>query len=310
MPGHDQYPHVSHENERGRPHDFDTNPVAPRPGVRNTGGPSTIGRVELAGEQGSEPSHHGQPPAGRSFPGRDDVSGEAWTRACGTVTPEDLKSVRVVQVSRATRSACGCLADDDGDTFMTYSPMPSFSDLQLVDCVVLRDADAFNELFRRHAQSVASVARMVLGNSSASDDVVAEVFLGLWLKPHTFDATRASLVGFLRMKARGRSIDIVRADVARRRREMSDGVASRRGAIHPGENIQALGVSEQVRSVLATLIEREREPIELAFFAGMTYQEVALHLKLPEGTVKSRIRSGLQNARVNLGIDSLLEAKV
>ena len=192
---------------------------------------------------------------------------------------------------------------------MTFNEVQNYSDLELVECVVLREVDAFNEIYRRHAGSVTSIARMILGNSSACDDVVAEVLLAFWLRPDNFDPNRCSLLGFLRMKARGRSIDIVRADVARRRREVVDGLSSGPYSSHPDEDILTLGLAEQLRGALGALIEREREPIELAFFTGMTYREVADHLNLPEGTVKSRIRSGLHNARVIFDSELHAEAK-
>lgn len=197
---------------------------------------------------------------------------------------------------------------DDKEMPMTLSQVPNYSDLELVDFVVLREADALNEIYRRHARSVATIAKMVLGNSSACEDVVAEVFLAFWLKPDSFDAARGTLVGFLRMKARGRSIDIIRTDVARRRREVTDNRAHRAHGGHPDEDIVMLGLAEQLHRTLAALTEKEREPIELAFFTGMTYKDVAEHLDLPEGTVKSRIRSGLHNARMMFENELLAEA--
>lgn len=193
---------------------------------------------------------------------------------------------------------------------MTFSQALRYSDFQLVECVVHRQADALNEIYRRHAGSVATTARMVLGNSPSCDDVVAEVFLAFWLKPDNFDATRGSLVGYLRMKARGRSIDIVRTDVARRRREVTDNLTSRPPVSHPGEEIVSMGLTQQLRKALATLTEKEREPIELAFLTGMTYKDVAERLHLPEGTIKSRIRSGLHNARIVFESELLAEVEV
>jgi RNA polymerase sigma-70 factor (ECF subfamily) len=192
---------------------------------------------------------------------------------------------------------------------MTSSQISSFSDLELAQCVVLREAEAFNEIYRRHSRSVITTARMVLGNSTVCEDVVAEVFLAFWLKPDSFDATRGSLLGFLRLKARGRSIDIVRTDVSRRRREESDSRADRRYVSYPDEGILAIEVAEQLHKALSALIDREREPIELAFFTGMTYKDVAEHLDLPEGTIKSRIRSGLHNARMIFDSELLAEAE-
>ena len=185
----------------------------------------------------------------------------------------------------------------------------SLSDLQLMEGVVLRREDDLAEIYRRHARSIAATAKMVLGNSSMCEDVVAEAFLALWLKPQSFDPGRGSLLGFLRLKARGRSIDIIRSEVARRRREENDARANGRYASETDEDFLTSEAAEEMHKALASLIEKEREPIELAFFTGMTYVEVAEHLDLPEGTVKARIRAGLQHVRVVFETRLLAEAQ-
>ncbi len=184
-----------------------------------------------------------------------------------------------------------------------------FSDLHLMEGVVLRREDDLAEIYRRHARSIAATAKMVLGNSSMCEDVVAEVFLALWLKPQSFDPDRGSLLGFLRLKARGRSIDIVRSEVARRRREENDARANGRYASETDEDFLTSEAAEEMHKALASLIEKEREPIELAYFTGMTYVEVAEHLDLPEGTVKARIRAGLQHVRVVFETKLLAETR-
>ena len=183
------------------------------------------------------------------------------------------------------------------------------SDLQLVDGLVLRQENCLAEIYRRHASPTAATAKMVLGNSSMCQDVVAEVFLALWLKPQSFDPDRGSLLGFLRLKARGRSIDIVRSEVARRRREENEARANGHYASEADQDYLTSEAAEEMHKALASLIPREREAIELAFFTGMTYVEVAEHLDLPEGTVKSRIRSGLQHVRVIFEAKLLAEAQ-
>jgi RNA polymerase sigma-70 factor (ECF subfamily) len=172
------------------------------------------------------------------------------------------------------------------------------SDLQLIDGVVLRQESDLAEIYRRHAGAILATARMVLGSSSVCDDVVAEVFLALWLNPQAFESERGSLLGFLRLKARGRSIDIVRSEVARRRREETDARDRRGSGSATDEDFLSSEAAEQMHDALASLTERERQPIELAFFTGMTYVEIAKYLELPEGTVKSRIRTGLHHVRV------------
>ncbi len=165
------------------------------------------------------------------------------------------------------------------------------------------------EIYGRHARSVAATAKMVLGNSSVCEDVVAEVFLAFWLRPESFDPERGLLLGFLRLKARGRSIDIVRSEVASRRREEYDRRSNGSYGSEVDEEFLTCEAAEEIHKALTALDDKEREPIELAFFTGMTYKDVAEHLDLPEETVKSRIRSGLLGVRVILEATLLAEAK-
>ena len=126
---------------------------------------------------------------------------------------------------------------------------------------------------------------------------MADVFLALWRWPAKFDLNRGSLLIFLRMKARGRSIDIVRSDTCRRGREQTE-LSGGHAPSQPADVV--LLAHERVldlRGAVASLPECEREAVHLAYFGGMTYQAVSLHLGVPEGTVKSRIRSGLQRLR-------------
>ena len=101
-------------------------------------------------------------------------------------------------------------------------PLDEWSDGVLAHAVVLRQVDAFAELRRRHLESVAAVARMVLGNRASCEDVVSEVFVGFWLAPQKFDPDRGTVLAYLRLNARGRSIDVVRSETARRRRELAE----------------------------------------------------------------------------------------
>ena len=188
-----------------------------------------------------------------------------------------------------------------GDKARTSSRCATWTDEQLVFAVRDTRDTAFAELFRRHSASVGAVARMILGSSnSGCDDVVAEVFEALWSEPEKFDPLRGSLLGFLRLRARGRSIDLLRSESCRLRREQNDDTGARLPSAIDARLIAGeLGAS--LRQVVSQLPEAERTVIELAYFAGMTYRAVARTLELPEGTVKSRIRSGLQHLRVQVG---------
>ena len=123
------------------------------------------------------------------------------------------------------------------------------------------------EIYRRHAASVWAMARNVLGSSSDGDDVVADVFLALCRRPETFDPARGSLLTFLRLKARGRSIDIVRSEGFRRAR----GHAVLRGEIVTFPPVDSVLVAREgvqaLRTAVASLPERERVVIQLVIFA-------------------------------------------
>ena len=174
------------------------------------------------------------------------------------------------------------------------------TDAVLVACVVRHEVDAYIELRRRHLSSVTAVARMLLGSRATSEDVVEDVFVAFWLEPHRFDPTRGTLLGFLRLTVRGRSIDLLRSEAARTRRQ----AIRPTGPAAPEVDARMLGAeaSGHVRAALEALPATEREPIELAFLVGMTYHGVAARLGLPEGTVKSRIRRGLQRMELMEGL--------
>jgi RNA polymerase sigma factor (sigma-70 family) len=174
-------------------------------------------------------------------------------------------------------------------------------DGELVSSLALHDEAAFAEIFRRYARLINASARLILGNSTLCEDVVAEVFLALWLAPETFDPARASLLGYLRVKAKGKSIDLLRSETARVRRENTES-SQQREVPELDSGLMADESAIEVLRALALLPSTEREPIELAFQQGLTYRMIAVYLGVPEGTIKSRIRAGLQHLRE--GIDA------
>jgi len=160
--------------------------------------------------------------------------------------------------------------------------------------------DALAEAFRRHAGAVYGLAQRVLRDAAAAEEVVQEVFLRLWNAPDRFDPERGSLRSFLLAQAHGRAVDHLRSETSRRRREERDAV--RTAAVGPDVEREVMDLTEAAHlkeAVLALPLD-ERRAIELAYFGGHTYREVAVMLAEPEGTVKSRIRSGLKRLRVGL----------
>jgi RNA polymerase sigma-70 factor (ECF subfamily) len=192
-----------------------------------------------------------------------------------------------------------------GTNVMAYR---DWSDLDLVASLAEECGDGYAELYRRHSLSVTATARMLLGNDSRCEDVVADVFVSLWLHPEKFDPARGSLLAFLRLKARGRTIDMIRNESARRRREAT--VID----LNPAwdEDVDSALIASDgavaVRKALRLLPPIERDPIYLAFFSGLSYTAVAAELNLPEGTVKSRIRAGLSRLQSSSGLSLVGDA--
>jgi RNA polymerase sigma-70 factor, ECF subfamily len=174
------------------------------------------------------------------------------------------------------------------------------SDTTLVVAVGRWHEDALAELFRRHAGAVFGLARRVLGDAGRAEEVVQEVFVRLWNQPERFDPDRGSLRSFLLAQTHGRAVDLLRSDSARKEREQNDARRAAEAGYDVEREVWDLAVAETVRKALYDLPEDERRAIELAYFGGCTYREVAVALGAPEGTVKSRIRSGLKRLRVSL----------
>lgn len=158
-----------------------------------------------------------------------------------------------------------------------------------------RDPVAFAEVFRSHSPAVRQVAHGLLGASAPADEIVQDVFLGLWLAPERFDPGRGSLATYLRLQARARTLDMARAEVARHRREHRHPLPTVQEDLS-GDVVERL-TAVAIRTALAALPDKEREPIELAFYGGHSYRQVAALLGEPEGTVKARIRTGLGRLR-------------
>jgi RNA polymerase sigma-70 factor, ECF subfamily len=166
-------------------------------------------------------------------------------------------------------------------------------EMRLVARIRAGDQQAMSELYDRYAKVVYAVALRVLQDAAGAEDVLQDVFLQLWRNPDAFDASRGSLSAWLAVISRHRSIDRVRK--RRPETDIEDCVIAA-GPDLRDETERTL-VIEKVRAVLDQMNPDQRQAMELAFFQGLTHTEIAEKTGEPLGTIKTRIRSGLQQLR-------------
>lgn len=174
------------------------------------------------------------------------------------------------------------------------------SDAALVVAIARYRQDALAEAYRRHAGAVFGLAKRLLQDHARAEEIVQEVFLRLWNDPHRFDPDRGTLRSYLLAHCHGRSVDLIRSESSRRAREDRDAKATAETGYDVALEVWDMALAGHVREAMEQLPEGERLAIQLAYFGGRTYREVAEELGEPEGTVKSRIRSGLKRLRGEL----------
>jgi RNA polymerase sigma-70 factor (ECF subfamily) len=167
-----------------------------------------------------------------------------------------------------------------------------------------RDETALEEVYDQYASFVFGLAFRVIGEQRGAEDVSQEVFVSVWERPEAFDPGRGSLRTWLGTLAHRRAVDYVRREEARRRRARRDAARGVVGVPDVEEMATALVTAERVRAALEVLPDEQREAIELAYFGGRTYRQVATELGIPEGTAKSRLRLGLRRVAAELAADA------
>jgi len=171
------------------------------------------------------------------------------------------------------------------------------SDVALAVAIGRYRQEALAEAYRRHAGAVFGLAKKLLADQALAEEIVQEVFLRLWNAPDRFDPDRGSLRSYLLAQTHGRSVDVLRSEGARRLREERDARRTAEGGYDLELEVHDMATAEGVRRAVSALPAGERAAIEMAYYGGRTYREVAVQLGEPEGTVKSRIRSGLRRLR-------------
>jgi RNA polymerase sigma-70 factor (ECF subfamily) len=179
----------------------------------------------------------------------------------------------------------------------------TLADEELMQLMRQGDAQAFEVIYERHANAAFSLAYRMTGRRGAAEDVVQEAFLSLWRSGARYDCTRGSVRTWVLGIVHNRAIDSLRRNLRHDTRRASDEGIEERFEAKERTDLQAAHSEEaaEVRTALDALPEEQSKAIELAYFGGFSHSEIATMLEMPIGTVKGRIRLGLDKLRGQLG---------
>ncbi|MCQ9132249.1 MULTISPECIES: sigma-70 family RNA polymerase sigma factor [Streptomyces] len=174
---------------------------------------------------------------------------------------------------------------------------------ELMARVALGDEKAFASVYDTVVNSVLGVVRAVLRDEAQSEEVAQEVLVEVWRTAPRYRSDRGSAINWILTLAHRRAVDRVRSAEAAAARDHKAALLDHTPEYdHVTEQVEARLEREQVRRCLRTLTEIQRQAVTLAYYRGLTYPQVADALKLPLGTVKTRLRDGLIRLRDCLGV--------
>jgi RNA polymerase sigma-70 factor (ECF subfamily) len=182
----------------------------------------------------------------------------------------------------------------------------ALDDQALMERLSYQDLTAFRTLYSRYSSLVYSASLRVLRDASLAEDMVQEIFLRIWRKPESYVAQRGKFATWLTSVTRNRAVDEIRSRNRRYRHETASPEEQEWDVPGDESDDPALTaeMSDQRRIILKALSglpAEQKQVIHLAYFGGLTQQEISDRLQQPLGTVKTRIRLGMQKLRVALG---------
>ena len=190
---------------------------------------------------------------------------------------------------------------------MDYSGL---DDQALLRLISFAKTEALGEFYDRYSRLVYSLSLFILNDPESAEEVTQDVFMRIWEKAETYRSEQAKVSTWLTSITRNRSIDVLRRQRARpegHRIELEDGVFEALVAADLPDPEQAVAGNlraHKVRAAISTLPVDQRQALILAFFGGYSHSEIAAALGEPLGTVKTRIRMGMQKLRSLLDEDS------
>lgn len=169
------------------------------------------------------------------------------------------------------------------------------SDQRLLSRIAAKDQSAFAVLYDRHAPRLLALVRKWLNPYTGdAEDVLQEIFWQVWRCADQYDPNRSPPEVWLVLIARSRTTDHLR----HKHSELAPSVLREPAVVDdPGEALENTETARAIQAALAQLPDVQRQAITLAFFSGLTYEQVARHLAIPVGTAKTRIRLGMQRLR-------------
>jgi RNA polymerase sigma-70 factor, ECF subfamily len=177
------------------------------------------------------------------------------------------------------------------------------ADEELMPLVGQRDPEAFEVLYDRHGGVAYSLAYRIVGERAAAEEVTQEAFISIWRSGARFDATRGSVRSWLLSVVRNRAIDFLRSKAGKAPKLAfdDDSILEQRPAVEmTDEEAMRRETASELRGALGKLPDEQSKVIELAYFGGFSHSEIAAILGLPMGTVKGRMRLGLEKIRGEL----------
>jgi RNA polymerase sigma-70 factor, ECF subfamily len=182
------------------------------------------------------------------------------------------------------------------------SDLGTLADEELMRLVRRADPKAFALVYDRHCDAAFGLAYRMVGTRGVAEDVVQEAFLALWRGATRYDAARGSVRSWILGIVHNRAIDALRRTMVHERRRASDEGLDRTVASVERTDVEAIRNEESrfVRAALDALPPDQRRVVELAYFSGYTHTEIAEVIDAPLGTVKGRMRLGLQRLRHEL----------
>jgi RNA polymerase sigma-70 factor (ECF subfamily) len=177
------------------------------------------------------------------------------------------------------------------------------ADATAVARVARGDAEALRDLYERYGRIVYGLTYRLTRDPQLAEEATQDTFVTLWKRAGSYDSERAKVTTWLFVIARNRAIELVRSRA--RVPEPHESVEPTGEEIDPAELMQIADDAERVARAIADLPESQLEVIRLAYFDGLSHSEIAERLDLPLGTVKSRIRLGLDRLRPLLELPRL-----